>query len=226
MGNHGPFSFADHAGLSQTWREEIARAASVPCHAQEKDDPMKPSMKSVNASVVLALLGAAMLNGCNSGPTPTSTQTTEASPPATPVVRETSTAPDTGPPIAPMAAPTVIQSQPGSDGSQLDLLKVAVTGDILTVTLRCSSDKKFNTRNFSLKDVSVIDDATSQRIAVLKDSDGNWLASKVSGDNMFADCTVQPGILWAKFAAPSAGAKTVSVNLPEVAPFDGVPVTH
>jgi len=43
---------------------------------------------------------------------------------------------------------------------------------------------------------------------------------------MFGDCTVQPGILWAKFAAPSAGAKTVSINLPEVAPFDGVPVTH
>jgi len=125
-----------------------------------------------------------------------------------------------------MAAQTVIQSQPGSDGSQLDLLKVAVTGDILTVTLRCSSDKKFNTRSFALKNISVIDDATAQRIAVLKDNEGNWLASKVSGDTMFADCTLQPGILWAKFAAPSPGATTVSINLPEVAPFDGIPVTR
>jgi hypothetical protein len=176
--------------------------------------------------MVLATMAAALLTGCNSNPSPTATQTNQAVAPTGSVVRETPAAPDTGPAVAPMATPTVIQSQPGPDGSQVDLLKVAVTGDILTVTLRCSSEKKFNTRAFSLKDVSVIDDATAQRIAVLKDNQGNWLASKVSGDTMFGDCAVQPGILWAKFAAPSAGTKTVSVNLPEVAPFDGVAVTH
>jgi hypothetical protein len=172
-----------------------------------------------------AVLGAVLLTACNSNPMTPSTQATENAAPAVGVNRETPAPADT-PAVTPMASQAAIQSQPGSDGTQVDLIKVAVTGDILTVTMRCSSDKKFNTRSFSLKDVSVIDDATSQRIAVLKDNQGNWLASKVSGDTMFGDCTIQPGILWAKFAAPSAGAKTVSINLPEVAPFDGVPVTH
>jgi len=173
-----------------------------------------------------AMLGAVMLTACNSNPVAPSAQPSDAATPTATVTRETPAPADTGPAVTPMASQAAIQSQPGSDGTQVDLIKVAVTGDILTVTMRCSSDKKFNTRSFPLKDVSVIDDATAQRIAVLKDNQGNWLASKVSGDIMFGDCTVQPGILWAKFAAPSAGAKTVSINLPEVAPFDGVPVTH
>lgn len=129
-------------------------------------------------------------------------------------------------PVTPMPAQAAIQSQPGPDGSQVDLLKVAVTGDILTITMRCSSDQRINTESFKVDDISVIDDATSQRIGVLKDNQGNWLASNVSGSGIMAGCETKPGILWAKFPAPPASSRTVSINLPEVAPFDGVPVTR
>jgi hypothetical protein len=37
---------------------------------------------------------------------------------------------------------------------------------------------------------------------------------------------VKPGIFWVKFPAPPATSKTVSLNLPKTAPFDGVPVTR
>lgn len=171
------------------------------------------------------LLGMMHLAACQK-PAETPTNGTAADGSATATVTRETTPPVEEPPVAPMAAPTVIQSQPGPDGSQVDLLKVAVTGDILTVTLRCSSSEKFNSTAFGLKDISVIDDATSQRIAVLKDNAGEWLASNVAGDNIIADCTLKPGIIWAKFAAPSAGAKTVSINFPKVAPFDGVPVAR
>lgn len=181
------------------------------------------------AGITAAMLTTALLSACNSGNAPTSTATNEsASNPGVSaggtVIRETPAAVEA--PVTPMAPQTAIQSQPGPDGSQVDLLKVAVTGDILTVTLRCSGTEKINSEAFGLKDISVIDDATSQRIGVLKDGEGNWLASKVAGNAIMTDCTIKPGVFWAKFAAPSAGAKTVSINLPEVAPFDGIPVTR
>lgn len=135
-----------------------------------------------------------------------------------------------GPPVTPMTAATVIQSQPGPDGSQVDLLGVKVTGDILTVTMRCSSQERHNSESFRVAQVSVIDDATSQRIGVLKDGEGNAMVSNLSRsgnseyDSMSADCTSKPGVIWAKFPAPPATSKTVSINFPDIAPFDGVPI--
>lgn len=135
-----------------------------------------------------------------------------------------------GPPVTPMPAATVIQSQPGPDGSQVDLLSVKVTGDILTVTLRCSSAEKHNRESLRVNQISVIDDTTSQRIGVLRDNEGGAMVSNLSRsshsdyDTMGVDCTSKPGVMWAKFAAPPATSKTVSINFPNIAPFDGIAV--
>src|SRR3546814_4391353 len=116
------------------------------------------------------------------------------------------------------------------DGSQVDLLSVKVTGDILTVAMRCSSPERYNRESIRVAQVSVIDDATSQRIGVLKDNEGNAMVSNLvrssspETDNMMVDCTSKPGVMWAKFPAPPATSATVSINLPGVAPFDGIPV--
>lgn len=177
--------------------------------------------------IVAMLAGMAVLGGCEKAGAPQAVPGNDGAAAAPSQGVERDTAPlATEPPIPQMAASSVIQSQPGPDGAQVDLLKVAVTGDILTVTLRCSGPEKINSEIFKIKDISVIDDATSQRIGVLKDNDGEWLASNVVGQGIMTDCTIKPGVLWAKFAAPSADAKTVSINLPQVAPFDGVPVTR
>lgn len=162
------------------------------------------------------------LAGCNASETPS----TPDKAPESGVTRETVTAPQDEPPVARMPAQVAIQSQPGPDGSQVDLMKVAVTGDILTVTLRCSSDEKINSESFDVQKISVIDDATSQRLGVLKDNAGEWMASNVGGNSLNTDCEVKPGVIWAKFPAPPATSKTVSINLPEVGPFDGIPVTR
>ncbi len=135
-----------------------------------------------------------------------------------------------GPPVVPMPAATVIQSQPGPDGSQVDLLSAKVTGDILTVTLRCSSAEKYQSESLRVSQISVIDDATSQRIGVLKDAEGNEMVSNLStvgnaeNHSMSVDCTKNPGVIWAKFPAPPATSKTISLTLPSIAPFDGVPI--
>lgn len=130
----------------------------------------------------------------------------------------------------PVAPVSVIQSQPGPDGSQVDLLSVRVTGDILTVSMRCSSDKRYNSENMRISGISVIDDATSQQLSVLRNSDGGALVSGFNEgsspeyDNLQADCGSRGGVIWAKFPAPPATSQTVSINFPGVGPFDGIPV--
>lgn len=171
----------------------------------------------------LAVTGIA-LAGCDVGETPSTPDTAAA--PESGVTREAVTAPQDETPVARMPAQVAIQSQPGPDGSQVDLMKVAVTGDILTVTLRCSSDEKINSESFDVQKISVIDDATSQRLGVLKDNAGEWMASNVGGNSLNTDCEIKPGVIWAKFPAPPATSKTVSINLPKVGPFDGIPVTR
>jgi len=168
-------------------------------------------------AVPLASCGQAEDQAAQTAAAPASTA------PAEPGVTRDMVAAPAAPPAPVQAA---IQSQPGPGGSQVDLLKVAVTGDILTVTLRCSSDERINTESFKVTDISVIDDATSQRIGVLKDNAGNWMASNVSGSSMMVGCESKPGVLWAKFPAPPPTSQTVSITLPQVAPFDGVPVTR
>lgn len=126
------------------------------------------------------------------------------------------------------AAPqrAAIQTQPGPKGSQVALNKVAVTGDIMTVQLTFTADKG-GTEYVPLNEVSVIDDATAQQIGVLRDNAGNWLASPLQGkDRVNINLYSSPAIVWFKFPAPPATTKTVSINIPTVGPFDGVPVTR
>lgn len=174
----------------------------------------------------LALMAAAglALAGCDVSDKPTMPDTGETAAPG--VTREPVAAPQDEAPVAKMPAQTAIQSQPGPDGAQVDLMKVAVTGDILTVTLRCSSEEKINGEQFDVAKISVIDDATSQRLGVLKDNAGDWMASNVTGNSLSTSCAIKPGVIWAKFPAPPATSKTVSINLPKVGPFDGIPVTR
>lgn len=140
------------------------------------------------------------------------------------VVREDVT-PTPTPTPAPIEA--AIQEQPGPGGSRVALNRVQVTGDVLTVQLTYSGGRP--TYNYvNVSGVSVIDDATSQKISVLKDGEGKWLAAPMSGDNQVRAEIGQPSpsIVWFKFPAPPATSRTVSINIPEVGPFDGVPVTR
>ena len=128
---------------------------------------------------------------------------------------------------APVAPP--IQTQQGPDGVRVDLTRAAVTGDILTVQLAyiAPGDESFSDY-FPAEEVSVIDDATSQRYGILKDQSGAWLAAP-----LFVTKNIRPSaqkgetaIVWMKFPAPPATSPTVSVNIPKVGPFDGVPVSR
>lgn len=131
----------------------------------------------------------------------------------------------TAPAPAPVASvPPVIQTQPGPSGSVVALNKVKVTGDVLTVQLTFTG--KGAVPMLKLDEISLIDDKTSQRIGMLKDDTGKYMASPLSSAPAYLQVNLynSPAVVWMKFPAPPAASPTVSLNIPEVAPFDGVPV--
>lgn len=171
------------------------------------------------------LLSALLLSACSSekpaetdGAAPGQTGT---------VVREKVAAPTAQPAEAAPSQPA-IQTQPGPHGSTVALNRASVTGDVLTIQLTYSGAPKPNSQYMKLDDVSLIDDTTAQRIGVLKDNGGKWLASPLSssGDALNIALRDTPTIVWFRFPAPPAQSATVSLNLPEAAPFDAIPVTR
>lgn len=146
----------------------------------------------------------------------------EAVPNANPTIADVPAAPT-------QAALAVIQTQPGPDGSSVALERVAVTGNILTVQVRYIGGKATG-HSLDVRDVSVIDDATSNRIGILQDKEGIWMAAPLvtpTSDTLhFSLGKEDPAIVWFKFPAPPATSSTISINIPKVAPFDGVPVTR
>lgn len=176
---------------------------------------------------VALMLGIAMLTGCSGQEPADQSANTEAARPepvTTGVTRdEVAAAPA---PVA-TAAPAAIQTQPGPKGAQVSLNKVAVTGDIMTVALSYSGGDCC--AYTPVDKVSAIDDATSQRLGVLKDNAGNWMAAPLFSNNSeirVDKSTDSPAQVWFKFPAPPATSKTVSITIPDVAPFDAVPVVR
>lgn len=185
--------------------------------------PIKPAL---GVALAAALLGTA----CSDKSATTAPSISEQSADNTGgVVRTEVPAPTPTPTPAPAPTPAAIQVQPGPAGSQVSLTRVAVTGDILTVSLAYArpgmTDAAYD--HPKLNEVSVIDDATSQRIGVLKDNNGQWLAAPLgTAGTLDLQLKQTPQIVWFKFPAPPPTTKTVSINIPNVAPFDGVPIAR
>jgi hypothetical protein len=129
---------------------------------------------------------------------------------------------------SPTPTAAAIQQQTGPYGSQVSLTRAAVTGDVLTIQLSYDGGKPYYSY-IPVDRVSVIDDATAQQLSILKDGQGNALAAPLGSDGKQVRAATgqgAPSVVWFKFPAPPATSRTVSINIPEVGPFDGVPVTR
>lgn len=178
---------------------------------------------SLAATPLLACL--ALVAGCDvSDSTAPDAPATDAAPPAE------ATPANPNPAIArdvpqPQATPA-IATQPGPHGTRVELQKIGVTGNLLTVQVRyLGLEKCCRTHSFSVDQVGLIDDATSQRYGVVRDDAGNWMASPVHGDRAQVPLQDDP-VAWFKFPAPPAGTASVSLTIPDVAPFDGIPLAQ
>lgn len=178
-------------------------------------------------TMLAPLIAAAVLLASCDAATPPTQADPAAEVDATPqgaVVRE---APPADPPAFQPVAAAVIQSQSGPGGSRADLTRVAVTGDVLTVQVSLSHPEG-KTVQMDLEEINVVDDATAQRYGVLRDGAGKWMAAPMSGTDSVMGYVGNdaPEVFWFKFPAPPATSPTVSINLPGIGPFDGVPVTR
>ncbi len=186
----------------------------------------------MNPRLVPALLAACVAVGCERQPSPAgdaatpSAATADAAQTAAPAANPAVRGPDAVRQVA--AGADVIASQPGPNGSTWDLTKVQVTGNLLTVQLNVRPRVKEDISYWGdIADISVVDDATAQRYTVVEDQSGRPMVSELSSNSLRVNTRRdEVGIVWLKFPAPPAGSTTVSISLPKVGSFDGVPVTR
>ncbi|MDP9267178.1 MAG: hypothetical protein M3P27_02490 [Acidobacteriota bacterium] len=158
--------------------------------------------------------------------------------PSNPGAANTS-APSAAPAGAPMATPGVIASAQYSGDPDLraDLLEVRRnSGGSLTVKWRvvntagsggqaglvAAPTGKDVYYTFAWNDLYYIDPAENKRYNFLKDAEGKNILDVYEG-------TFKPGqqrLNWAKFPAPPASSKKVTISLPKFAPFEDVPVAE
>lgn len=190
-------------------------------------------MRKPVVATFLTGLAMSMLAACQVADDKQSEQPAPDQPAQGPTVTETATAEPPAPMVVKQEQPAptipVITTQPGPDGSTVELNKVAVTGEVLTVQVTVKPAVNEGVSLYMKSDeVSVIDDATSQRYSLLKDNAGKAMASPISSSDRIGGYTGKgkSTVYWFKFPAPPAGSATVSINLPDVAPFDGMTVTR
>lgn len=118
-----------------------------------------------------------------------------------------------------------IDTQYGPNGIPVYLLKAKVDNGVLSVAIMYDNNLEnllFMERP-SLKEIYYI--AGSKKYPVLKDANGNWLASPVYGDKLFRgidEFDIQDGekiVAWFKFPAPPEGTKSIEISVPGVTPF-------
>lgn len=133
---------------------------------------------------------------------------------------------------APVAS-GVLQSQETSwPGIVIELTEFKRKGDVITARARIkNSGNKDPEVYIYFNGVYLLDPDGQKKYQVLKDKDGNYIASAyISGsprEYFYARLKPQESALfWAKFAAPPAGTKTATLVLaPQVPPFEDVPIS-
>lgn len=154
---------------------------------------------------------------------------------AAPAPAAPTSAPATPPPAAPVPAPApVLASAEYNNDSQLraDLLEVKrASGGSLTVRWRLvytagqstgmvAAEPKSITYDYSYPQLYYTDPAENKKYGFLTDSQQNRLMQVYYG-------RIEPGQQkgnWAKFPAPPATSKKITIHIPHFPPFEDVPV--
>jgi hypothetical protein len=195
--------------------------------------------------VALLLTTALILSGCNKKEEPKSTASAPAA--TAPATNPEAKAPQVAPAAAPSvpATPTsgsgakAIQTQMGMTGDvEVDLVKANVQDGVLTVTLSYRNNGKadMKLKQISLEEVYFLSEAEKKKYHVLKDSKGAWIAAPVArgvlgyesgfGANPVIVSPAGKAVVWFKFPAPPDSVAMVNLVVPDVMPFDKMPISR
>ena len=123
----------------------------------------------------------------------------------------------------------VLQTQPATSGGyEADVMKAATKGDILTVQLVYRNTGNENIQlMYGLQYVYHIDEEEKKKYHVLRDSQNVYLGSP----NLLNDINTRlmaggKTIVWFKFPAPPVDTTKISLIVPEVLPFEDLPISQ
>jgi hypothetical protein len=121
----------------------------------------------------------------------------------------------------------VVQTQSATSGGyEADVIKASAKGDILTVQLAYRNTGNENVElMYALQNVYYIDEKEKKKYHVLKDSQNVYLGSP----NLLNDINTRliaggKLIVWFKFPAPPVSTTKISLIVPEVLPFEDLPI--
>lgn len=137
-----------------------------------------------------------------------------------------------------MPASAAVQTQMAMSGDmEVDVLRADVKEGVLTVQLlyRNTGNKEAHVR-YPVEEVYYIDLKEKKKYHVLKDSKGEWIAAPVarSGIGTESGSAANPlkiaaggkQIVWFKFPAPPDAVVKVNLVVPNVVPFEDLPITR
>ena len=131
---------------------------------------------------------------------------------------------------SPVLAADAIQTQSATEGDvEVDVVKASVKDGTLTIQLayrnKGEEPAKFY---FDAKEVYYIDEKEKKKYHVLKDNKGTYIAAPIrSGETVLFE--VKPDgkmVSWYKFPAPTSGATKINLVLPNVLPFEDLPISQ
>ncbi len=117
----------------------------------------------------------------------------------------------------------------------MHLSKARVVGQILTIEFtfepkrKPSGDYEYGlSYETGAANLAYIDDASAQKVGVLQDEGGKYMLSpqNSSGDKLRISGRSHPETATLKFPAPPATTQSISIDLPGIGSFDGVPITR
>jgi hypothetical protein len=123
-----------------------------------------------------------------------------------------------------------IQTQSASQGDlEVDVIKAAAKEGILTIQIAYRNPGNSQAPiKYGLGDVYFLDTQDKKKYHVLKDSQGAFLAAPDNGYGEISGTVPASGkiIVWFKFPAPPASTTKINLVVPNVLPFEDLPIAQ
>ena len=113
-------------------------------------------------------------------------------------------------------------------GIEVDLLSIETRNNVLTVKFKVrNTDKEKQSMKFNFFDCYVLDEINQKKYFALKDADGMFIGGPFydndKGGRFWFDIAAgKPMGIWIKFPEPTGQPKSITLSIPDLAPFEEV----
>ena len=129
-----------------------------------------------------------------------------------------------------------LQTQYHDSGAEVHALKAKAADGVLTVIIRYQNDTGGKIEeDYPVSEVYYIDPAENKKYSVMQDENGKWIANPVNNQGKIGvvgrdwGLGIEHGtskVMWFKFPEPASGGDSINLVVPNITPFDGLPVSR